>query len=140
MKKRQFLKSILVVLLLHFSVIKINAEKADYKRLFNAIARIESKHNAKLVSKGGKHVGILQMSKISVDECNRIIGKKKYHYNDRYDAKKSEEMFMVIQSFHNKTNDVERAIRLWNGGPKASKKKTEKYYQKVIKVYNQLKS
>lgn len=139
MKKRQFLKSILIVLLLHLNVIKISAQM-DFKRLIYAIAHIESKHNPKMVSKGGKHVGLLQMSKITVDECNRIIGRKKFCYNDRYDAKKSEEMFRVIQLYHNKSNDVEKAIRLWNGGPNASKKKTEKYYQKVIGIYNQLKS
>lgn len=138
MKKKQIFRSILIVLLLHFNVIKTNAQ-SDFKRLFNAIAYVESKHNEKLVSKGGKHVGVVQMSKISVDECNRIIGKKKYCYNDRYSAKKSEEMFLIIQSFHNKTNDIEKAIRLWNGGPKASKRKTERYYRKVIKVYNRLK-
>lgn len=139
MKKRKLLKGILIVLLLHFNVVKTNAQ-TDFKRLFHAIAHVESKHNEKMVSKGGKHIGILQMSKISVDECNRILGKKKYSYDDRYSAKKSEEMFLVLQSFHNKSNSLERAIRFWNGGPKASKKKTEGYFKKVIKIYNQLKS
>ena len=138
MKKRQILKSILLVLLLHLNIIKTNAQ-ADFKRLINAIAHVESKHNSKMVSKGGKHVGLLQISKITVDECNRIIGKKKYTYDDRYSAKKSEEMFMIIQSFYNKSNDIEKAIRLWNGGPKASKKKTNGSYKKVINVYNHLK-
>ena len=46
---------------------------------------------------------------------------------------------MIIQSFYNKSNDIEKTIRIWNGGTKASKKKTNRYYKKVINVYNQLK-
>ena len=137
MKKRKVFRNLLIIVLLHIGIIKIQSQP-DYGKLINAIAHVESKHNEKLVSKNHTHVGLLQISKITVDECNRIIGRKKYRYDDRFNREKSIEMFIVIQKFYNKTNNIERAIRLWNGGPNASKSKTEKYYRKVIKVYNRL--
>ena len=79
----------------------------------------------------------MQISPILVKECNIILknqgSKKRYTLTDRYDIQKSREMFVVIQSFHNPTNNVEKAIRSWNGGMKYSVKATQKYYNKVMR-------
>jgi hypothetical protein len=40
-------------------------------------------------------------------------------------------MFVVIQSYHNPANNVEKAIRAWNGGNNYSVAKTQKYLNKV---------
>ena len=53
--------------------------------------------------------------------------------NDRFSVVKSKEMFLLIQSHRNKTNDVEKAIRAWNGGPNYSVRATNRYYQKVMR-------
>lgn len=98
MKRQSILKHFLIIVLLHIGICKIHATN-DYDKLINAIAHVESKHNEKLVSKNKTHVGLLQISKITVDECNRIIGMKKYTYQDRYDRNKSIEMFLLSKIF-----------------------------------------
>ena len=45
-------------------------------------------------------------------------------------------MFIMIQEHYNPSHNVEKAIRLWNGGQNYSLKKTNGYYKKVMKYYN----
>ena len=61
--------------------------------------------------------------------------KKRYTLNDRFSVQKSREMFVLIQEYYNPTNNVEKAIRIWNGGPHYSVKSTNGYYRKVMKAY-----
>ena len=100
-----------------------------------AIILVESEGNPRAVS--GNSVGAMQITPICVKECNLILERRgsslRYSLNDRWDVEKSKEMFLLIQSYHNKTNNVERAIRSWNGGPNYSVKATNRYYQKVMK-------
>lgn len=117
------------------SVAQSTPTKNRWDNLIKAISAVESKGNPRAVS--GKHVGILQISPIVVDECNRINKLKKnvkrYTYGDRYSKKKSIEMFWIIQNFYNKERNLEKAIRLWNGGSGYTRAGTQKYYNKVIK-------
>ena len=57
--------------------------------------------------------------------------KKRYTMADRFSPEKSREMFVLFQSKYNKTNNAERAIRMWHGGINFSKSKTQQYYNKV---------
>ena len=59
---------------------------------------------------------------------------KRYKLSDRFSIEKSKEMFLLIQSFHNPMNDVEKAIRSWNGGQKYSVRGTQRYFEKVMKA------
>lgn len=133
---RKIIKKIFIVL----SVLSLNnatiyaSDSNKWDAVLNAISEIESKGIPDIVSKNGKYVGILQISTVLVDECNRLVGEKRFTYNHRLDVEKSYEMFFIIQRYYNKENDIEKAIRLWNGGPKYSIQKTEAYYQKVLKV------
>ena len=43
-------------------------------------------------------------------------------------------MFLLMQSKFNQENNVEKAIRAWNGGNNFSKKRTQRYYEKVMCV------
>ena len=43
-------------------------------------------------------------------------------------------MFVIIQSFHNPLNNIEKAIRLWSGGIKYDVAKTQKYLTRVLKL------
>jgi len=101
-----------------------------------AIIQVESGGNAKAVS--GNSVGVMQITPILVRECNKILknrkSDKRFTMNDRYSVEKSKEMFLLIQSHHNKTNDVEKAIRTWNGGPNYSIKATNRYFAKVMRL------
>lgn len=110
----------------------------DWTPLINAIIEVESKGNPNAVS--GKSVGILQITPILVKQCNNILKTKKssksYTLNSRKSTTKSKEMFILIQEYYNKEHNLEKAIRLWNGGPNYSIKKTQKYFRKVMKYYN----
>ncbi len=82
----------------------------------------------------------MQITPVLVRECNRILelreSKKRYSLADRFSIAKSKEMFLLIQSFHNAENNIEFAIRSWNGGVNYSKKATQRYYEKVKKLIN----
>lgn len=105
-------------------------------KLIDAIITVESGGNPRAI--GGSSVGILQITPIAVRECNNILkakgSKKRYTYNDRYDIKKSKEMFMLIQEKYNPERNIEKAIRLWNGGPGYTIRGTQKYLNKVMKI------
>ena len=106
----------------------------DWNPVMDAIILVESEGNPKAVS--GNSVGAMQITPILVKECNNILekqkGKKRYTMADRYSVEKSKEMFLLIQKYFNPENNVEKAIRSWNGGVKYSVKATEKYYRKVL--------
>ena len=109
-----------------------------WEPVMDAIIQIESKGNAAAVN--GPYVGVLQISPVLVKECNNILknsgSKKRYSLSDRYSATKSKEMFVIIQSFHNPLNNIEKAIRLWSGGIRYSVSKTQAYLRKVMRQMN----
>lgn len=106
----------------------------DWTRVINAIIQVESKGNAKAVSKDC--VGVMQIRPLLVRDVNeylKIKGSSKcYTLNDRFSPEKSKEMFILYQKRYNPTNNEEKAIRLWNGGSRYSVAKTERYYRKVL--------
>lgn len=114
---------------------RVNGNKQfDWNPLMDAITQVESEGNTKAVSKDC--CGAMQIRPILVEDCNNILSmrgeKRRYKMKDRFDAKKSREMFVLIMSHYNPTNNVERAIRLWNGGVHYNVKSTQRYYQKVM--------
>lgn len=115
-------------------------QKYDWSKIMNAIIQVESRGNAKAHNANGDCIGILQITPILVKQCNIWLknqkSSKRYTLKDRYDVGKSKEMFIMIQEHYNPSHNVEKAIRLWNGGPNYSLKKTNGYYKKVMKYYN----
>ena len=113
------------------------AKSFDWGPLMDAITQVESEGDSRAVS--GKICGAMQITPILVKDCNAILKKrgekKRYTLNDRFSVKKSREMFVLIMSHYNPTNNIERAIRLWNGGVKYTTKGTQNYYNKVMKIY-----
>ena len=107
----------------------------DWNPVMNAIIQVESGGNPRAVS--GPSCGAMQITPICVRECNNILqkrkSKKRYTLNDRFDVQKSKEMFLLLQSYFNRANDVEHAIRSWNGGQHYSRKATQHYYEKVMR-------
>ena len=122
------------------SHVEVSAQKNgfDWEPVMNAIIQIESKGNPAAVN--GPYVGVLQISPVLVKECNNILkstgSNKRYSLSDRFNATKSKEMFIIIQSFHNPLNSVERAIRLWSGGIRYNVVKTQAYLRKVMRYMN----
>ena len=112
-----------------------NESSFDWTPVINAIIQVESGGNPRAVS--GPSCGAMQITPICVRECNNILqkrkSKKRYTLNDRFDVQKSKEMFILLQSYFNRNNDVEHAIRSWNGGQHYSKRATQRYYEKVMR-------
>lgn len=106
----------------------------DWNPVMEAIIHVESRGNAKAVS--GNSCGAMQITPILVKECNNILkkrkSKKRFTMQDRFSVQKSKEMFLLFQSHFNPTNNVEKAIRSWNGGMNYSVKGTQRYYNKVM--------
>lgn len=102
----------------------------------DAIIHVESRGKAN--AKSGNSVGVLQITPILVKECNNILkqrrSKKRYKLSDRWSISKSKEMFLLIQSAHNPSNNIEQAIRSWNGGPNYSIRSTHQYFRKVMRI------
>ena len=117
-------------------VLSVHAKKSgfDWDPVMDAIIQVESEGNPNAVS--GKSVGVMQITPILVEECNNILkqkkSKKRFTLSDRYSVKKSKEMFLLIQSYYNPTNNIEKAIRSWNGGVRYSVRATNRYYRKVM--------
>ncbi len=106
----------------------------NWNPVMDAIIQVESEGNPKAVS--GNSVGAMQITPILVKDCNQILkkqkSKKRFTMSDRYSVAKSKEMFLLIQKYYNRENNVEKAIRSWNGGVKYSNRATNKYYKKVM--------
>lgn len=115
---------------------KQSSASHDWSPVIEAIIQVESEGNARAVS--GNSVGAMQITPILVKECNEILksrkSDKRFTMDDRYSVEKSKEMFLLIQSHYNKANDVERAIRSWNGGPRYSIRATNAYFRKVMRL------
>ena len=108
----------------------------NWNPVMDAIIQVESEGNPKAVS--GNSCGAMQITPIMVKECNSILkkrkSKKRYSLADRFNIKKSREMFLLFQSFHNPKNSIEQAIRSWNGGMRYSIRGTQRYYNKVMEL------
>lgn len=84
---------------------------------------------------GGKAVGPLQIWRVRVDDCNRIVGQKKWTYEDRRDWIKSAEMFHISCMHYWPNGTAEQWARHWNGSPTTgpTDKNTLGYWHKVQK-------
>ena len=90
----------------------------SWDKVINAISKVESGGNAKAHNKNGDCAGVLQIVPILVKECNQILkskkSKKRYTMSDRYNVKKSKEMFVLLQEHFNPEHNIEKAIKCWN--------------------------
>ena len=102
---------------------------SDWELLKVAIIWQESKGNSNAI--GGNGYGIYQITPIYVKECNRILDTTKYRHSDVFIDSLANDMFEVVQSYHNTEKCPKKAIRLHNKG--------DKYYQEVMDKYNMLK-
>ena len=132
-------KLILLVMLMLPISMSAQEKNFDWNPVMDAIIQVESKGNPKAHNKNGDCAGILQITPGLVKQCNIWLeakkSKKRYTLSDRYNVKKSKEMFIMTQKHYNKSNNIERAIRIWNGGPGYTVKGTNGYYKKVMKYY-----
>ena len=115
-----------------------NACDFDWTPVMEAIIEVESGGNSRAVS--GNSAGVMQITPVLVEQCNIIMKrrkiKKRYRLSDRFSVAKSKEMFLLIQSYFNPTNNVEKAIRMWNGGLHYNLKRTQRYFERVMSKLN----
>lgn len=130
----------LVTIISTVSIVKVNARenddtKFDWDPLMDAITQVESE--GKTDARNGNCVGAMQIAPILVQDCNDILKQRgenrRFTLKDRFNVEKSREMFILIQSKYNPANNIERAIRIWNGGVHYKNKSTQRYYVKVMK-------
>ena len=131
------MKKFLLIVSMNMVVLTLCAKtpKFNWNPVMDAIIQVESEGNPNAVS--GNSVGVMQITPILVKDCNDILKKKKskkrFTLADRYSIAKSKEMFLLIQAHYNPANNVEKAIRLWNGGNNSSVRATNGYYKKVMR-------
>lgn len=144
---RKFIFLFLITLITFCSNIssKTTNGPVNINLLIESLINIESNGIENAVSKDSNCVGVLQIKKIIVDDCNEYLLskgiKKQFNYDDRYNKEKSIEMFHLIQEryrnykTHRSKTHLEHMIRLWNGGCGYNIKSTQDYYNKVMVVY-----
>ena len=114
----------------------VKASGVNWNPVMDAIIQVESEGNPKAFNKNGNCAGAMQITPILVKDCNNILKRqksnKRYTMADRYSVEKSKEMFQIFQKCYNPENNIEKAIRLWNGGVKYTTRATNRYYKKVL--------
>lgn len=114
-------------------VVEVNQDSLDWDTFTKALIWVESKGDSKAV--GSKDdVGVLQITPILVEDCNRILKNEGFTLEDRLDSLKSVEMFNIIQDHYNPQHDYHWALKLWNSGAPLS------YHRKVMDKFNEIKN
>ena len=108
----------------------------------NSVVEIESNGNVYAVGDNGRSVGPMQIQKIAVRDVNRILGEKRFSYDDRFCSEKSAEMFYIYTYYYTRYDRLGRQrtlqdiVRVWNGGPNGYRKaSTRKYWKKFKEAY-----
>lgn len=126
------MKTILITIILSFFWINLSSSiiiiepheeyatdvNTTIKEIKNAliIGTIESSFNNKALNRPENAAGIFQIRKIMLVEVNRILGKTIYFDSCRFNARKSIEMFLIVQRAYNPSANFKTACKLWNGG------------------------
>lgn len=119
-------------LLLSWLIFMANGYGNNPGPLVLAIEQVESRGNAYAIGNNGEAVGILQIRRVMVEDCNRIVGTDEFHLDDRFDVVKSRRMFQVYTDHYSKGASDEVKARCWNGGPRGdTKPSTEGYWERV---------
>lgn len=133
---KELMKYVLTMFFFCVMSLNVNAQSSQFNwdPVIDAIVQVESRGNVN--ARNGIYAGPMQISPALVNEVNNILKRRgsstRYSMNDRYNMQKSKEMFIVIQSYYNPENNVERAIRSWQGGIRYKVKSTQRYYEKVM--------
>ena len=113
-------------------VVYKNGHDYDWELFTKALIWVESKGDSKAV--GSKDdMGVLQITPILLQDCNRILKDEAFTLEDRLDSLKSVEMFNIIQDHYNPQHDYHWALKIWNGKAPLS------YHRKVMDKFNEIK-
>lgn len=106
------------------------SDSLDWNIFISAIMTVESNGNPNAIG-SADDVGLLQITPIIVEDCNRILGVEAFCLQDRYNAEKSVDMFNIIQEHYNPTRDKHLALKMWNPKSPVS------YHRKIMAIYQQ---
>lgn len=120
-------------LLLYAFLSTVNSRELQLLRTWHAICWVESRGDPRAVGDGGCALGIGQIHRVMVDDCNRIVGTRRWSYRDRLCPVKSFEMFRVYELHYFPHGTVQEWVRAWNGGPEGPKKRATKAYWEKCK-------
>ena len=113
---------------------KYNVTNED---VLKAIIYVESRNNDSAFAPSENAAGCLQIRPIMVREGNRILkinkSSLKYTLDDRWNRKKSKEIFNIFITYYNFTT-AEEIARGWNGGPRGINKSTTISYWGKVKL------
>ena len=113
-------------------VVYKNGHDYDWELFTQALIWVESKGDCKAV--GSKDdTGVLQITPILLQDCNRILKYEAFTLEDRLDSLKLVEMFNIIQDHYNPQHDYHLALKIWNGKAPLS------YHRKVMDKFNEIK-
>lgn len=94
-------------------------ELDEWTILTMAIMKTESEFDPSRIG-ATQDVGIMQFTPIAVEEVNRILRlegrEEEYSHLDAFDIRKTIEMFNIIQDYHNKEQNISKAIHQHNPG------------------------
>ena len=95
----------------------------------------ESRNDPDAYNETEEAAGILQIRPIMIREVNRILtlqkSKIRFTLADRYDPKKSVQVWYIVQDYWNPDYNPRIASRMWNGGTPRYKKQSEEYYNQI---------
>lgn len=114
-------------------IVEVNRDSLDWEDFTRALIWVESKGDCKAVG-SNNDVGVLQITPILVEDCNRILKNEGFTLEDRLDSLKSVEMFNIIQDHYNPQHDYHWALKIWNSGAPLS------YHRKVMDKFNEIKN
>ena len=110
----------------------VNQDSLDWEDFTRALVWVESKGDSRAI--GSKDdTGVLQITPILLQDCNRILKTERFTLEDRLDSLKSVEMFNIIQDHYNPQRDYHLALKIWNGKAPLS------YHRKVMDKFNEIK-
>lgn len=111
----------------------VNQDSLDWEDFTRALIWVESRGDSKAV--GSKDdTGVLQITPVLLQDCNRILKTERFTLEDRLDSLKSVEMFNIIQDHYNPQHDYHLALKIWNGKAPLS------YHRKVMDKFNEIKA
>lgn len=113
-------------------IVEVNQDSLDWEDFTRALIWVESRGDSKAVG-SNNDIGVLQITPVLVEDCNRIVGYDKYDLDDRLDSLRSVEMFNVIQDHYNPQHDYHWALKIWNSRAPLS------YHRKVMDKFNEIK-
>ena len=115
-----------------------NTSAPTFEDLLDAIEWVESKGDPNAVGDGGDSVGCMQIQKICVADCNRILGQTYFNDHDRWSRVQSRHMAITYLHYYADGKTFEDAARIWNGGPKGHLKESTKPYWEKVKARMEL--